>query len=228
MNSALERWKARLKRFSHDSNVMLLATQLLTERDHQEVAAELPRALGRAGGRGDAASGIKMKPAEIQTAMTGAVGAMVDLLLVRLEAELHAHLQEAHGHDPDDDSHPLETLCASARPSRNEALSGSMTDYREVILLSCIRNAVVHGDGTVRWSRFGNRLAAAGWVEEAATAKTCLNGPRSFEDLLHFKKVVRSVATQQFANAGVAASKPRPGAKHRPRSGRKSQRATGS
>lgn len=227
MNSVLERWKARLKKFSHDSNVLLLAAQLLKERDHQEMAAELPRALGRAGGR-SVASGIKMKPGEISLAMTNAVGAAVDLLLVRLEAELHAHLQEANGYDPDDHARSLEMLCASVRPSREETLSGEKTDYREVILLSCIRNAVVHGDGTVRWSRFGKRLAAAGWVAEAVTGRTCLNGPRSLEDLLHFKRVVRSVATQQLASSGVATSKLRPGATQKARRGRRSQRATGS
>ena len=113
---------------------------------------------------------------------------------------------------PDAESQPLEKLCARTRPTPEMLATRPHCDFREVILLSCVRNAVVNRDGSVRWERFGGRLAAAGWTSLAFATRRGLNPPRTLEDLLNFKKAVRSIATQHLSaqeeDQQVAKAKP--------------------
>lgn len=195
----LSHWSSRARRFSHESNLLLAAMQRLSDVPADHLEAELPKLLAGVGGvRG---TKIKMSSAQIRRTQESAPHFVVDMLLVRLEAEIHGHIKQSSGHDPSKDSLPLETLCAGVE--RNE-------DFKQLILLSCIRNAIVHGDGRVRWPRISNRLIAAGWSDgEFAALARATAPPRSLNDLLFFKKVARSVVTQWHLARSSGTQSPR-------------------
>ena len=118
---------------------------------------------------------------------------LADLLLVYLEAVVHLRLSSHAGAPSDAQPPPMEALVAKL------GVDGVPTGewwYKDLVLLSEIRNRVVHADGVVRVPC--QRLFAAGWEEVDLRAERCL-AMRSYSDFLRFKRSARTAANRLLA-----------------------------
>lgn len=203
----LERFLGRLSRRDY---LAIYAASILQDKDPNEVAAELPSRLGdleEVEENGRSVAKIKLRPDQITELTPGLPDFVIDLLLVDLEAFIHDFLTDAAGCDKAANSQPLESLVAKVWPAdarrdaqEKKAGKGSTGraehwSYKDLILLSEIRNAIVHGDGEVLLARTTNRLQASGWTDEELD-KITIYKRRSIDDLFRFKRAVRTLANE--------------------------------
>lgn len=121
---------------------------------------------------------------------------MTDVLLVELQALLHTHLMLAANNSLEDQAQQIESLLAKLWPAA--ARANREWAYRDVILLTEIRNAVMHRRGNVEVPN--PRLRDAGWSDDELLAERRLR-KRSFSDFLAFKRAVRTVANEALPDA---------------------------
>jgi len=94
-------WEDRIKRFSHESNVLIAAAQQASVESAEGLEVQLPQLIAAAGRV--PSTGIKMKAAQIGVVQRRLVEVVVNMLLVRLFSEFHAFLSELAGNKADDD-----------------------------------------------------------------------------------------------------------------------------
>jgi hypothetical protein len=128
-----------------------------------------------------------------------------DLLLVELQALLHTHLMLAAGYTLDQPALQIEALLAKLWP--RDTRSDNEWAYREVILLTEIRNAVMHARGQV--DRRSQRLLDAGWSPQELDSEPRLD-QRSYSDFLRFKRAVRTVANEAIPEVQTPSPIPTP------------------
>jgi hypothetical protein len=207
----LRKFLGRLSRLDY---LAVFAAVALKEHAPAEIAAALSTTLKELSQSADDNNGrdfdedaVGMRPEQIAELRGDLPDFVVDLLIVALEAFVHGFLTDAAGLQPTDDSKPLETLLASlwpreARFDAQQKKAGMGKEgraehwsYKEVLLLSEVRNAIAHGNGTVILERSKQRLKDAGWTETELAASQVL-AKRTFNDLLRFKRAVRTLANE--------------------------------
>jgi len=116
---------------------------------------------------------------------------VTDVLLVEMQALLHTHLMLASNHPLDERAIQIEALLNGLWPA--QARGDHAWAYREVVLLTEVRNAVMHTRGKLELPN--QRLLDAGWTQEELVGERRLT-TRSFSDFLRFKRAVRTVANE--------------------------------
>lgn len=219
LRSQLEGILGRLSRMDY---LAVFAALEVSAAEPSDVAKRLPAALKQYSDasphepeRSLDSNAIEVGADQIRELQGELPGFVVDLLVVDLEAALHGFLSEAAGVDISKDSSSLENLLnklwpgdarrdAQARKSgRGRAGRAEHWSYQDAILLSEVRNAIVHGNGNVLLQRCKQRLLDAGWTEKTLNEQRVLN-ERGLNDLLRFKRAVRTIANEVLTHAKQA------------------------
>lgn len=184
---------SELRDLTQQSYLLALATVSLLERDNSNIVTSLPEAVNQLclDGRVVPDDAIEMTPKEVKRLKASFASFTTDLLLVELQALFHTHLMLAAGYSLDHPAVQMEVLLASLWPKANRG--DSEWAYREVILLTEVRNAVMHARSQV--DKRSQRLLDAGWSMGELDAEPRLDR-RSFSDFLHFKRAVRTIANE--------------------------------
>lgn len=182
-----------LKEFSRLAYLLAYATDISGATDAGDVVNGLEQAVRNQCHDPERLSpgSIKMKPAEVESFRQRLPGFLADLLIIALDTFLHARLAAACDREASDTASPYEEDLSRLWPK--ERRTGKEWAYKDVILLAEVRNAIVHADGIVKAHH--QRLADAGWSEEALNRETCLR-QRSFGHFLRFKRAVRTIANE--------------------------------
>lgn len=204
-----EEFRARLqtflKRLSRRGYLAIYSASLLQERGADIITQDLSARLGEfeeEDGEGRSiVNNVAMKADEVRALLPSIPEFMIDLLIVDLEAFLHLFLSDIAGMDRSNDSESFETLLARVWPraarlaaSADPGRTGSdHWSYQDVILLSVVRNAIVHNGGELDLDRARNRLRGAGWDDAQLGDLTVLQR-RRINDLFRFKRAVRTLA----------------------------------
>jgi hypothetical protein len=185
-----------LRELSQQSYLLALATTSLLDQDSSDIARSLPEAVNKLCSDGQVVpdESVEMTPKEVKRLKASFTSFTTDLLLVELQALLHTHLMLAAGYTLDQPAVQIEALLAGLWPK--EGRGESEWAYKEVILLTEIRNAVMHARGQV--DRRSQRLLSAGWSRQDLDDDTRLER-RSFSDFLRFKRAVRTIANAILA-----------------------------
>jgi hypothetical protein len=221
LRSHLEKFLGRLSRLDY---LAVFSAIEVSEADPATVVARLPGALKRYSNSSPDESGrslnekaIEVRAEQILELKSELPGFVVDLLVVDLEAFLHGFLSDAAEVDVANDSSPLETLLSKlwpgdARWAAQERRSGrgpagraEHWSYSDVVLLSEVRNAIVHGNGEVLLARSRQRLLNAGWSDESLKNLRLLR-ERGLNDLFRFKRAVRTIANEVLTYAELSPS----------------------
>lgn len=187
-----------LRELTQQSYLLALGTVSLLDLDNLEIVARLPRAVNQlcSDGRVVPDEAIEMSAQEVQRLRSLFGSFATDLLLVELQALFHTHLMLAAGQNLDQPAWQIEALLAKLWP--RDARGASEWAYKEVILLTEIRNAVMHARGQV--DRRSQRLLDAGWSLKELDGEPRLDR-RSYSDFLRFKRAVRTVANEAIPEA---------------------------
>lgn len=134
---------------------------------------------------------IELDKVSVSKRIPGMQTWVIQSLLIRLDALLHAVLDILNVRDLEADSQPIESdICRVLPPVKREYLSWA---YKDVVLLAVYRNCVVHGNGALPIGR-AKRLIDAGWEPNLWLDRIDWGDPR-FDDFLRLKKAVRSIAS---------------------------------
>ncbi len=210
-----DRLVALLGRLTRLDSLLIYAALNLRSREVSGIAQDLPNILKEFSdespehtGRTFAEGGIRISAEQIAAVLPTLPAFTIDLLLVDLEALVHGFLADLVGLARTDDSQPLEKLLArlwpkeARRKAQDERLAGKdgpeeHWSYREIILLSEIRNAIVHGDGRVDPAR-DQRLKNAGWTNDELAQDNLrqILEARGFNDFLRFKRASRTLLNE--------------------------------
>jgi hypothetical protein len=184
---------SELRELTQQSYLLALATVSLLEQDSSDIVTSLPKAVNQlcSDGRVVPDEAVEMTPKEVKRLKASFTSFTTDLLLVELQALLHTHLMLAAGYTLDQQAIQMEALLAGLWPKAKRG--DSEWAYKEVILLTEIRNAVMHARGQV--DRRSQRLLLAGWSEQDLDDEPRL-AQRSFSDFLWFKRAVRTIANE--------------------------------
>lgn len=187
---------AELRDLTQQSYLLALATTSLLEQDSSDIVRILPEAVNQlcSDGRVVPDESVEMTPKEVKRLKASFSGFTTDLLLVELQALFHTHLMLAAGYTLEQPAVQMEALLAGLWPK--EKRGDGEWAYREVILLTEIRNAVMHARGRV--DRRSQRLLSVGWSEQELEDESRLER-RSFSDFLRFKRAVRTIANEVLA-----------------------------
>lgn len=182
-----------LRELTQRSYLLALATVSLLDLENSEIAANLPRAVNQlcSDGRIVPDESIEMSAREVNRLKPSFASFTTDLLLVELQAIFHTHLMLAAGYALDQPALQMEALLAKLWPK--DARGRNEWAYKEVILLTEVRNAVMHARGQI--DRRSQRLLDAGWSTEELDSEPRLGG-RSYSDFLRFKRAVRTIANE--------------------------------
>src|SRR5918992_1899361 len=163
-----------LRELTQRSYLLALATVALLDLENSEIAANLPKAVNQlcSDGRVVPEESIEMSAQEVYRLKGTFASFTTDLLLVELQAIFHTHLMLAAGHTLEQPALQVESLLAKLWP--RDKRSNNEWAYKEVILLTEVRNAVMHARGQI--DRRNPRL-----------------GSRSYSDFLRFKRAIRTV-----------------------------------
>lgn len=197
---------AELRELTQQSYLLAVATSSLLNRADAEILSALPGAVNQlcSDGRVVPEESIEMSAQEVHRLKPSFANFAADLLLVELQALLHAHLMLAAGHTLDVPAHQIESLLAKLWPK--ERRGNNEWAYREVVLLTEIRNAVMHARGKV--DRSSQRLLDAGWSLPELESEPRLD-QRSYSDFLRFKRAVRTVANEAMPSSVESVLPPR-------------------
>lgn len=184
---------SELRELTQQSYMLALATVSLLERDNSDIVTSLPEAVNQlcSDGRVVPDNAVEMTPKEVKRLKVSFASFTIDLLLVKLHALFHTHLMLAAGYKLDQPAVQMEALLASLWPK--EKRGDSEWACREAILLTEIRNAVMHARGQV--DKRSKRLLDAGWSIKDLEDEPRL-ARRTFSDFLRFKRAVRTIANE--------------------------------
>jgi hypothetical protein len=183
----------QLRRLSQHSYLLAYSTALLKTHTPSEISASLAGSVNAlcTDGLEVPVESVEVSVAEVARILPEHIGFVTDVLLVEMQALLHTHLMLAANHSLDVPAKQIESLLATLWPlaGRGE----SEWAYREVVLLTEIRNAVMHARGKL--SLPNQRLLDAGWTATELAGEKRLT-TRSFSDFLRFKRAVRTVGNE--------------------------------
>jgi hypothetical protein len=181
-----------LRDLSQNSYLLAVATVDLQRRAPGEIAAALQPAVQElcSDERPLPVGTVAMSDDEVQQRLPRISQFMTDVLLVEMQAMFHAHLMLASGRTLAQQAVQIESLLNGWAARRSPEF---LWAYRDVILLTEIRNAVMHARGLIQLPN--QRLCDAGWTEEELRSEVSLKA-RSFSDFLRFKRAVRTVANE--------------------------------
>lgn len=189
---------AELRDLTQQSYLLALATASLLERDSSDIVRSLPEAVNQlcSDGRVVPDESVEMTSKDVKRLKSSFTSFTTDLLLVELQALLHTHLMLAAGYTLEQPAVQMEALLAGLWPK--ESRGDGEWAYREVILLTEIRNAVMHARGQV--DRRSQRLLSVGWSNQELDDEPRLER-RLFSDFLRFKRAVRTIANEVLAKS---------------------------
>lgn len=181
-----------LRELSQNSYLLAVATVHLQTCKPSDIAASLQPAVQQlCGDKKPLPPGsVVMKPAEVRKRLPHVSQFVTDVLLVEMQAVFHSHLMLAANHTLDEPAKQIEALLGGWPGRLSPKFSWA---YRDIILLTEIRNAVMHARGAIHVPN--ERLKNAGWSPDALAAEPSLTN-RSFSDFLRFKRAVRTVANE--------------------------------
>ena len=182
-----------LRELTQRSYLLALATVSLLDLENSDVVAKLPKAVNQlcSDGRIVPDESIEMSVQEVYRLKPSFASFTTDLLLVELQAIFHTHLMLAAGYTLEEPALQIESLLAKLWP--RDVRSNNAWAYKEVVLLTEVRNAVMHARGQI--DRRSQRLLDAGWSLQELESEPRL-GSRSYSDFLRFKRAVRTVANE--------------------------------
>jgi len=207
----------RLGSLSRRSYLLLYATLKLPEVSSELISSTLSETLAQATSSSPddytfSADSVNLDPKQIQKLAPDLASFASELLLVAMEAMIHGFMSELVGDSITGKQRSLEELLAVLWPAKcrkarqKEIWGGRATMHdgqpvhdehwsvRDIMLLAEIRNAIVHGDGVVRFDR-SNRLSEHGW-SETDLALTKILATRTINDVLRFRRAVRTLANE--------------------------------
>jgi hypothetical protein len=182
-----------LRELTQRSYLLALATVSLLDLENSEIVQKLPNAVNQlcSDGRIVPDEAIEMSAQEVYRLKPSFASFTTDLLLVELQAIFHTHLMLAAGHSLEVQAKQMESLLDKLWPK--DARGTNVWAYKEVILLTEVRNAVMHARGQI--DKRSQRLLSAGWSLQELDREPRLNS-RSYSDFLRFKRAVRTVANE--------------------------------
>lgn len=188
-----------LRELTQRSYLLAMATVSLLSLENSEIVANLPKAVNQlcTDGRIVPDESIEMSAQEVYRLKPSLASFTTDLLLVELQAIFHTHLMMAAGHTLEQPALQMEALLAKLWPK--DLRRDNEWAYKEVILLTEVRNAVMHARGQIDCR--SQRLLDAGWSLQELASEPRL-GSRFFSDFLRFKRAVRTVANEAIPEAG--------------------------
>lgn len=187
-----------LRELTQRSYLLALATVSLLGTENSEIVANLPKAVNQlcTDERIVPDESIEMSAREVYRLKPSFASFTTDLLLVELQAIFHTHLMLSAGHTLEQPAVQMEALLAKLWP--REVRRDNEWAYKEVVLLTEVRNAVMHARGQI--DRRSQRLLDAGWSPQELDSERRL-GSRSYSDFLRFKRAVRTVANEAISEA---------------------------
>lgn len=191
--SEISLFRTELKRLSQMSYLLGAGVALVVETDQRVISQSLRRRIESLCTDGKPVTAAALKATEVGACRVELPRFIADLLLVYLEAVLHLRLASRAGVPSSKQPPSIEVLVARL------GVGGLPTDewwFKDLVLLSEIRNKVVHSDGAVRVPC--KRLIAAGWEQSHLDAQPCLV-TRSYSDFLRFKRSARTAANKLLA-----------------------------
>lgn len=186
--SALSSFRKELKYLTQQSYLLASGVSMVTEVPPSSVARTLKKRIQSLCTDGQPVTSAALSTSQVCTVRKKLPGFSADLLLVFLDTVVHVHLAEEAGIPAHMQPPSVEDLVAQLGGA------GAPVDewwFRDVVLLSEIRNKIVHGDGKIALPC--QRLTAAGWTDAALASEACLKS-RSFSDFLRFKRAARTTA----------------------------------
>ncbi|MBL8679410.1 MAG: hypothetical protein JNK05_09610 [Myxococcales bacterium] len=209
------RLKSFLKRVTQQGYLALYASSLVQKEGPDAIAADLPQRLGALEQHVDPALSVKknvnMTVSDVRALLPTIPNFIVDLLIVDLEANLHLFLSDLAGIDRSATAQSFENLLAKVwprdartKPDKTNLEQGEHWSYRQVILLSVIRNAIVHNGGHLDLLRVAARLRDACWTDDEIRDVVRMR-ERRIDDLFRFKRAVRTLANSALLHVETSA-----------------------
>jgi hypothetical protein len=164
--AALPSFRRELKRLTQQSYLLGSSVAMLMESSPSSVAQNLKKRIESLCTDGREITAAALTTSQVHTRRQKLAPIAADVLLVFLDAVLHVHLAEESRIPRDVQPPSVEDLIAQLGGA---GASVAEWWYRDVVLLSEIRNRIVHADGRVLTPCA--RLAAAGWVDADLAAE---------------------------------------------------------
>lgn len=183
----------QLQRLSQHSYLLAYSTSQLLNCSYSEIATGLAKGVNRLCTDAQVVpeESVEVSTTQIKKLLPEHIQFVTDVLLVEMQALMHTHLMLAANHSLDVQARQIESLLADLWPVERRGTNAWA--YRELLLLTEIRNAVMHARGEI--SLPSQRLLDAGWTEQELAQERRLT-KRSFSDFLRFKRVVRTIANE--------------------------------
>lgn len=194
----------RLKRLTQTAYLLIESVRLLEEENATELSVRLAQTVQSCLQRELTLKSkpIRISSSDVSMSVAALPATLTDWLLVALEADFKAFLMESSGRSVEEQSEQIESLLAKVCPKylpgdlgKTNQRQGCEWQYKDVILLVTIRDAIVHADGKVnlRDDKVCNRLVDAGWNKSELQELNLLSH-RKFRDFFRFKSAVRSLS----------------------------------